>query len=822
MPEGVHWSPGHFLSGITFIDTTISAAMVAGAVNRAIEPARGSKIAISSSPVRSLLVTVSRLHSASFLLLQSLAVAITASAHSPASIAVFSHPNVDVQNNEMMAAGGSGGRGRGEYSGSRNREDEGDSRSFNENLDISSDDVDQGSNSGNRRRRNRYHRHTARQIQELEAMFKECPHPEEKQREELSRRLRLDPRQVKFWFQNRRTQMKTQIERYENSMLRQENERLRNESIQYREATVDSRCFNCGLSATLAELTPVEEQLWVENASLREEHERLCTLTIRFLGKSFSSLSIAPTSPMPSNVFEFGASVPAANTTGPSMPPSTAVAVAQPVYDNIVNPIISPPTAMQGGEQSFLVELALAAMEELVTIAQMEGPLWLRGFDGVAETLNYDQYYKHCRITGLSSVGYTPEATREAGMVLISAVALVDTLMDANKWVEMFPCIVAKATVDEVVIPGVGGTREGALQIMQAELQTLSPLVAVRELRFLRFCKQQREGTWVVVDVSVDSIMNPGRQVGPSFRRLPSGCLVQDMANGYSKVTWVEHNEYVEEQVSQMYQQHLRSGMAFGAGRWVASLQRRCEVVGLLMSSSRRELDSGIVFAQLSMLKLAQKMTRAFAIGVCSSAVGEWRKVEQDNRIGGGELSPANVMTRKSLPEAGELPGIVLCASTAVWMPVAPRRLFDFLRDGSCRSQWDVLGDGGQIYNMAHVSTGNDDSNAVVLLRTGTAQQLIIQETTMDASGDATVIYALVDVTAMHHVMNNGGDTADVGLLPCGFAILPGANSSSLLTMEFQLNLMTASVTPEAVEKVTGLLSRTLQKIQTALNLNTN
>ena len=39
-------------------------------------------------------------------------------------------------------------------------------------------------------------------------LFKECPHPDEKQRLELSKRLCLETRQVKFWFQNRRTQMK--------------------------------------------------------------------------------------------------------------------------------------------------------------------------------------------------------------------------------------------------------------------------------------------------------------------------------------------------------------------------------------------------------------------------------------------------------------------------------------------------------------------------------------------------------------------------------------------------------------------------------------
>ena len=39
-------------------------------------------------------------------------------------------------------------------------------------------------------------------------MFKECPHPDEKQRLQLSRELGLAPRQIKFWFQNRRTQIK--------------------------------------------------------------------------------------------------------------------------------------------------------------------------------------------------------------------------------------------------------------------------------------------------------------------------------------------------------------------------------------------------------------------------------------------------------------------------------------------------------------------------------------------------------------------------------------------------------------------------------------
>lgn len=40
------------------------------------------------------------------------------------------------------------------------------------------------------------------------SFYQEFPHPDEKQRAELSNKLGLERKQIKFWFQNRRTQMK--------------------------------------------------------------------------------------------------------------------------------------------------------------------------------------------------------------------------------------------------------------------------------------------------------------------------------------------------------------------------------------------------------------------------------------------------------------------------------------------------------------------------------------------------------------------------------------------------------------------------------------
>jgi hypothetical protein len=42
----------------------------------------------------------------------------------------------------------------------------------------------------------------------VDRFFKQCAHPDQRQRERLSAMLGLNMRQVKFWFQNRRNQMK--------------------------------------------------------------------------------------------------------------------------------------------------------------------------------------------------------------------------------------------------------------------------------------------------------------------------------------------------------------------------------------------------------------------------------------------------------------------------------------------------------------------------------------------------------------------------------------------------------------------------------------
>ncbi|RWW33381.1 hypothetical protein GW17_00001915 [Ensete ventricosum] len=445
--------------------------------------------------------------------------------------------------------------------------------------------------------------------------------------------------------------------------------------------------------------------------------------------------------------------------------------------------------------------------------------------------------------------------------------------------------------------------------VMQAELQVLSPLVPVRHVQFLRFCKQLAEAVWAVVDVSIDGIRDSPSVQQTNCRRLPSGCVVQDLPNGYSKsfrcfspslestttpesftvrpqlnhdfrrcgaqVTWVEHAEYDEATVHPLYRPLLSSGMALGAHRWVAALQRQCHSLAVLVSSTLPPGGNTTITpsGRRSMLKLAQRMTDNFCAGVCASSAHQWNKLRGGVDIG----EDVRVMTRQSVADPGEPPGVVLSAATSVWLPVSPQRLFDFLRNERLRSQWDILSNGGPMQEMAHIAKGQDATgNAVTLLRASVSIYSYLSlylkvhfcsrfslpfsviemeslslpvfitcsdgerssknistehwkpepsgggstETCTDASG-SLVVYAPVDVPAMHLVMS-GGDSSYVALLPSGFAILPDGRKAvgSLLTVAFQIlvnSQPTAKLTVESVETVNNLISCTVQKIKAAL-----
>lgn len=653
-------------------------------------------------------------------------------------------------------------------------------------------------------KRKRYHRHTQRQIQEMEAFFKECPHPDDKQRKELSRELGLEPLQVKFWFQNKRTQMKAQHERHENQILKAENEKLRAENNRYKEALGNATCPNCGGPAALGEMSFDEQHLRIENARLREEIDRLSGIAAKYVGKPLSSFPHLTPRSLDLGFTNLG----------------TQSGFVGEMYGgcDLIRSISGPSEA----DKPMIVELAVAAMEEFLRMAQAGDPLW------TDQVLNEDEYLRTFP-RGIGPLGLRSEASRESTVVIMNHVNLVEILMDVNQWSSVFCGIVSRAMTIEVLSTGVAGNYNGALQVMTAEFQVPSPLVPTRENYFVRYCKQHSDGTWAVVDVSLDNLR-------PSpiskCRRRPSGCLIQELPNGYSKVIWVEHVEVDDRSVHNIYKPLVNSGLAFGAKRWVATLDRQCERLASSMANNIPAGDLCVITSpegRKSMLKLAERMVTSFCAGVGASTAHAWTTL---SATGSDDV---RVMTRKSMDDPGRPPGIVLSAATSFWIPVPPRRIFDFLRDENSRSEWDILSNGGLVQEMAHIANGRDPGNCVSLLRvnSGNSSQsnmLVLQESCTDSTG-SYVIYAPVDIVAMNMVLS-GGDPDYVALLPSGFAILPdgpGLNGGgilevgsggSLLTVAFQIlvdSVPTAKLSLGSVATVNSLIKCTVERIKAAV-----
>ncbi|KAI7745031.1 hypothetical protein M8C21_022267 [Ambrosia artemisiifolia] len=689
--------------------------------------------------------------------------------------------------------------------------------------------------SSNTRRRQKYHRHTAYQIQELEASFKDNPHPDEKERLALGKKLNLSNKQVKFWFQNRRTQMKTQMERHENAILKQENDKLRIENVAMKEAIRTPVCNNCGGQAMVGDISIDEHHIRIENARLRDELNRVSILANKFLGRPLSSFGGSLPQGMGSSYLELGI-----GRNGYGLNPMD---VGLPMGLDFTNgfsnglPLMSPSRpgimAANGGggmdlsyEKSMFLDLAMSAMDELMKLGQPNNLLWIGNIEGGGEVLDLNEYLRNFPLClGMKPHDYVSDASRASGVVMINSLGLVDSLLNVNRWRDTFLGLIGSCSIIEVISDGNGDSRNGVVQLMEAEIQLVSPQVPARQLRFIRYCRQHGEGLWAVVDVSVDAA---GRE-GFISRKLPSGCIVRNMPNGFSTVTWIEHTEYNESVIPHQYRPLLRSGLSFGAQKWISTLQRHFECVATIMSPDRTIEDGPVLSlgCKRSLTSLAQRMTANFCAGVCATGGHKWERVSDTPE-------PARILIRKSLNNLGDPSGGVLSASMSVWMPMQHQRLFALMLNEDMRSKWDVLSPGSAMQNMISLSKSQDNIgnlNTISLRANATGPNanqnsvLVLQDSATDVTG-SLMVYAAVDVEVVTIVMN-GGDSSCVALLPSGFAIVPdcvagsGAKAEgeagSLLTVGFQIlvnDLPSSNIKKESVNTVINLITRTIQGIQ--------
>ncbi|KAJ6715338.1 HOMEOBOX-LEUCINE ZIPPER PROTEIN GLABRA 2 [Salix viminalis] len=682
--------------------------------------------------------------------------------------------------------GGGGGRGSGGGGGRREEtleissENSGPMRSksdddFEGEGEHDHEEEEDGDNKNKKRKRKKYHRHTAEQIREMEALFKESPHPDEKQRQELSKQLGLAPSQVKFWFQNRRTQIKTIQERHENSLLKSEMDKLREDNKRMRENIKKACCPNCGTATTrrdTAFTSTEEQQLRIENAKLKAEVEKLRAVV------------------------------------GKCSPGATASCSAGNEEDNRCS--LDFYTGVFGLDKSRIMETANQAMEELKKMATAGEPLWIRG-----ET-------------------HPLKLRGRPGLCSLMSPRLVQSFMDVNQWKEMFPSLISKAAIVDVICNGEGANRNGAVQLMFAEVQMLTPMVPTREVYFVRYCKQLNAEQWGIVDVSIDKVEDNIDASLVKCRKRPSGCIIEDKSNGHCKVIWVEHLQCQKSTVNTLYRTVVHSGLTFGARHWMATLQLQCERLVFFMATNVPTKDSNGVATlagRKSILKLAQRMTGSFCRAICASSYHTWNKVSSKT---GEQIW---VSSRKNLNDPGEPLGVILCAVSSVWLPVDPHILFDFLRDDARRNEWDIMSNGGPVQAIANLIKGQDRGNAAAILKMKSKEDdmWVLQDSYTNAY-ESMVVYAPVDTNGMQSVIT-GCDSSSLAILPSGFSILPDGHESrplvitsrqeeksteggSLLTIAFQVltnTSPTAKLTMESVDSISTLISCTLKNIKTSL-----
>ncbi|KAK9284785.1 hypothetical protein L1049_023962 [Liquidambar formosana] len=674
--------------------------------------------------------------------------------------------------------------------------------------------------------------------EELKAMvksvtfFKDCPHPDENQRKQLGRELGLQPRQIKFWFQNKRTQTKAQHERADNTALRAENERIHCENLAIREALKNVICPSCGGPPFGEEERQRNlEDLQEENAQLKEEHDKVSNLLAQYIGKPISpihSLSSAPGSPVDLSA----GSYPDQEMEDPSLDLDLA-------YGNSSNPTL--PYQLKGipeMEKSLMAETAMSAMDELIRLLRINEPLWIKSSTDGKYVLHRESYEKiFPRANHFKSSNSRAESSKDSCLVTMNGMHLVDMFLDSNKWLDLFPTIVTKARTIHVLETGMLGNGSGSLQLMYEQMHLLSPLVAPREFYFLRYCQQIEVGLWVVVDVSYDCCRE-NQSIFP-FRcwRLPSGCMIQEMPNGCSKVTWVEHVEVDDRTLThRLYRDLVSTGLVFGAERWVVTLQRMCERFAYSMGECALSREFGGVIGlpegRRSIMKLAHRMVKNFCANLSMSGKMDFPNFSDVNNSG------VRVSVRKS-KEPGQPNGMIVSAATSLWLPLSPHDVFNFFRDENARAQWDVLSNGKPVQETAHLSNGAHPGNCISVIRPFIPNEnhmVILQDNYIDSLG-SLIVYAPIDMPAITMAVG-GEDSSIIPILPSGFIISgdgrpdTGTRASSststskcggsLLTVAFQILVSSSSsskqLNMESVATVNTLISSTVQRIKVAMN----
>jgi homeobox-leucine zipper protein len=258
----------------------------------------------------------------------------------------------------------------------------------------------------------------------------------------------------------------------------------------------------------------------------------------------------------------------------------------------------------------------------------------------------------------------------------------------------------------------------------------------------------------------------------------------------------------------------VESGFAFGARRWISTLQVQAErfiyTTGINTSPSDTPISAE---GRRSLAMTAKKMVVSFCTDICNSTYHHWSSSNKTRE------KSMEVKTNKRRGDPGKPPGLHRTAGCTIELISSHNRVFDYLRDIQNRPHWERISSNSIVHELANFSTGPDPRNCIsVLAISGHNDILLLQECSTDETG-SFVIYAPIERAAFQSLLC--GVDHDIPLMPFGFCILPNVSGSildgTLLTIVFQITVKNMSKM-KAVEVVTQSVKDTLHKIIEAVN----
>ncbi|KAL9320601.1 hypothetical protein ACSQ67_012440 [Phaseolus vulgaris] len=654
-----------------------------------------------------------------------------------------------------------------------------------------------------------YHGHNADRTSKLEEMFRKCPHPTKSTRCQIAEELGLDPKQVKFWFQNKRTQIKTQTERTNNSIFRIENERIRNDNLLLREAFKNIICPSCGGPSNVDEKRQRSlEQLRLENARLREEHEKVSSALEKYMDKPMLDLNMDYT-------LMRGSSSQGGSMSGSFQDEDT--------MSNLGRKITQV-------EKTMMSQTAVAAKEELVKLLCTNEPIWVKSSNDqrfVLHLESYEQFFP--RINHFKNSQARVESSKDSRVVRIKATELVDMFLNSVSTYGFIRISISRT----IEVLENGSNRSGVLLLMNEEMHVLSPLVPSRELCFLRYCEQIEAHSWVIVDVSVDCTNGNNN---PKYWRFPSGCMIHEISNELCWISWVEHVEVDEKiETHQLYKDIVNNNIAYGAERWLLELQRMCARFSSVGVECIPNYDSYGVITTLggrkNMMRFSDQMVKNFygILNMVSTKRDFPEHLAEEN-------INIRITTRKYTNSSLSNGMIIFIATTSFRLPLPSENVFDFFRDPIKRAKWDVMCYESPVHEVARISIGTQPSNYISIIQPvhrNANNMAIIQESCIDPLG-SYVVYSPINISDIKMAIN-GEESTTLAIFPSGIVISKDEQSitnasawssgsddtrthSTLLTVAFQI-MMNGPTTMIAESKtvVNSLMTSTIQNINHAL-----